>query len=145
MLGGLRSFGERKRIYVLTANDATVIPPKLLRFGRIDLKLELSYMTTGSLDRLWMSHFEFRPVEFVQLTRRLEPHTRLTAAEAHRLLLDAEGDPDIALNSLHQRIVESIDKRVEPRNKHTSVRVTFETVVSWVAEVFWVFRSDRQH
>lgn len=139
LLGGLSSYCEKKRIYVLTANDPSLIDPAIQRFGRIDLRLELSYMTSGSFTRLWRAHFYDALDDATSLVKAISRDTKLSAAEAHRLLLDANGDRDQAIEALKRRIVVAPISCLESHlaDKSSSIETNLWGKIRSMMQTFW--------
>ncbi|KAK7282083.1 hypothetical protein RIF29_10606 [Crotalaria pallida] len=93
------SYGE-ERIIIFTTNHVEKIDPALLRPGRMDMHINLSYLKAKAFRVLASNYLEIRDNHplFEQIEELLE-RTEITPAEVAEQLIRNE-DPDVALSEL---------------------------------------------
>ncbi|XP_027909247.1 protein HYPER-SENSITIVITY-RELATED 4-like [Vigna unguiculata] len=104
-IDGLWSSCGNERIVVFTTNHKEKLDPALLRPGRMDVHIDMTYCTPGGFKMLASNYLGIteHPL-FVQIENLLGVIDVTPAEVGEQFLLDE--DPDIALNSLMELLLE---------------------------------------
>ena len=101
---GIRSSCGSERIFIFTTNHPEKLDPALIRPGRMDLHIELSYCTFevfAALCKTYLGITEHPLLE--QLAGVLRPDQNITPAEVTAVLDANRQDPDAALQQILSR------------------------------------------
>eukprot|EP00250_Pteridium_aquilinum_P022844 c25794_g1_i1 orf=322-2274(-) len=107
--GLLSCFGE-ERIFIFTTNHKERLDSALLRCGRMDMHILLSYCTFSAFKKLAFNYLGIKNhALYGELERAMEPGAKITPASIAEILISERKDPDEAI-----KLVITAVKAAEP-------------------------------
>ncbi|GLJ26048.1 hypothetical protein SUGI_0499780 [Cryptomeria japonica] len=113
-LDGLQSCVAEERIFILTTNNKDMLDSALLRPGRMDLHILLSFCTFPAFKTLAKNYLKVENHElFSSVKERIESGAEMTPAEIIQLMANKEKDPHEALGA----VICALDARLNKKEK----------------------------
>ncbi|TKY67578.1 mitochondrial chaperone BCS1-B [Spatholobus suberectus] len=118
-IDGLWSSCGDERIIVFTTNHKDKLDPALLRPGRMDVHIDMTYCTPCAFKMLASNYFGITEHPLFVQVERLLGTTNVTPAEVGELFLKNE-DPEIALKSMMELLIEKGRNHEDQSSTHHS-------------------------
>ena len=90
-----------ERIIFMTTNHKDVLPPALIRPGRVDLKIRVGLATKNQLERMFLRFFPGEDTKAIEFGAILAS-TPLSMAEVQGFFMFFKNDPHACLNAAHE-------------------------------------------
>lgn len=140
---GLWSCCGEERIFIFTTNHKERLDPALLRSGRMDLHILLSYLTFGAFKKLAENYLGIKDHElYGELEAAMEGGGKVTPATVAEVLMSNKCDADAAVRQVMKMVLASethekdddlqlgqpIDTKPTPLNKRSFRQIALELV-----------------
>eukprot|EP00250_Pteridium_aquilinum_P026061 c3220_g1_i1 orf=673-2316(+) len=123
---GLWSCCGEERIFVFTTNHKERLDPALLRSGRMDFHILLSYCTFPAFKVLATNYLGLKEHDLYPTMERAMQNSKVTPAEVIELLLSNKGSAQVAL----ERVMAALDEASKSKKGHLQVGLATSSELS---------------
>ncbi|KAL8195461.1 hypothetical protein R6Q57_025864 [Mikania cordata] len=108
IMDGIWSCSGEQRVFVFTTKCADKLDPTLLRAGRVDMHIHMSYCTFSAFKQLAFSYLEAEEHKLFERIEELLEHVNVTPADVAGELMKCRNDATMSLENL----VAYLDKKI---------------------------------
>ncbi|KAK8717094.1 hypothetical protein V6N13_044375 [Hibiscus sabdariffa] len=134
------------RIFVFTTNHVNKLDPALIRRGRMDMHIELSYCSFEAFKMLAKNYLDLHSHDLFEKIGILLKETEMTPADVAENLMPKreKKDPDSCLESLIQALEEAKEKAKSKAEKEKTTKIKKERGKKFYASLIkkrWLFQA----